>query len=56
MNFTGTDGSSGAAGSAIPLRSLRSQTHNANFLAAALLCRIYKHTGRRKISQSGALG
>jgi hypothetical protein len=27
-----------------PLRSLRTQTHNANFLAAALLCRLYRLT------------
>jgi hypothetical protein len=31
-----------------PLPSLRSQTHNANFLGAALLCRIYKHCGEKK--------
>jgi hypothetical protein len=28
-----------------PLPSIRSRVHNANFLAAALLCRIAKHTG-----------
>jgi hypothetical protein len=32
-----------------PLRSLRSQTHNANFLAAALLCRVYRHTGEERL-------
>ena len=42
-----TDGSS-ASGFSYPLPSLRSQTHNANFLAAALLCRVYKHTGEEK--------
>ncbi|MGO9118018.1 MAG: hypothetical protein ACLQPD_10450 [Desulfomonilaceae bacterium] len=42
-----TDGSSVASFS-YPLPSLRSQTHNANFLAAALLCRVYKHSGERK--------
>jgi hypothetical protein len=31
-----------------PLPSIRKQIHNANFLAAALLCRIYKHTGEKK--------
>jgi hypothetical protein len=39
-----TDGSSVASFS-YPLRSLQAQVHNANFLAAALLCRVYKHTG-----------
>ena len=42
------DGDSGAAGFSYPLRSLRSQTHNANFLAAALFCRVYKCTGDAK--------
>jgi hypothetical protein len=32
-----------------PLRSLRSQTHNANFLAAALMCRVYTHTGEERL-------
>jgi hypothetical protein len=31
-----------------PLPSLRVQVHNANFLAAALLCRVYKQTGDEK--------
>jgi hypothetical protein len=34
-----------SAGFAYPLPTTRGQIHNANFLAAALLCRIYKHTG-----------
>jgi len=42
------DDGSAAAGFSYPLPSLRSQTHNANFLAAALLCRVYKHNGERK--------
>jgi hypothetical protein len=42
------DDGSFAAGFSYPLPSLRSQIHNANFLAAALLCRVYKHTGGRK--------
>jgi hypothetical protein len=33
------------AGFSYPLPGLRVQVHNANFLAAALLCRLYKHTG-----------
>jgi len=36
------------AGFSYPLPSLRGQTHNANFLAAALLCRVYRHTGEKK--------
>jgi hypothetical protein len=31
-----------------PLPSLRTRVHNANFLGAALLCRIYKHCGEKK--------
>ena len=31
-----------------PLPSLRSQTHNANFLGAALLCRVYKYCAEKK--------
>jgi hypothetical protein len=34
----------GAAGFSYPLPSLRGQIHNANFLAAALLCRVYRLT------------
>lgn len=33
-----------AAGFSYPLPSIRVQVYNANFLAAALLCRVYKHT------------
>jgi hypothetical protein len=36
------------AGFCYPLPSQRSHVHNANFLAAALLCRVYKHTGQEK--------
>lgn len=39
-----TEGES-VAGFSYPLASLRVQVHNANFLAAALFCRIYRHTG-----------
>jgi hypothetical protein len=39
-----TDGSV-VAGFSYPLLSVRNQVHNANFLAAALFCRVYKHTG-----------
>jgi len=42
-----TDGASDA-GFCYPLPSVRSRTHNANFLAAALLFRVYKHTGEEK--------
>ncbi|MBZ5656141.1 MAG: hypothetical protein LAO56_12790 [Acidobacteriia bacterium] len=41
-----TDGSK--AGFSYPLPRLRVQVHNAHFLAAALLCRVYKHTGDEK--------
>lgn len=37
-----TDGD--AAGFSYPMPSLRSKVHNANLLAAGLLCRAYKHT------------
>jgi hypothetical protein len=36
------------AGFAYPLSSQRHQVHNANFLAAALLARLYKHTGENR--------
>jgi hypothetical protein len=36
------------AGFAYPLRALRVQVYNANFLASALLCRVAKHTGETK--------
>jgi hypothetical protein len=36
------------AGFSYPLPGLRGETHNANLLAAALLCRVYKHTGEKK--------
>jgi hypothetical protein len=36
------------AGFCYPLPSQRSHVHNANLLAAALLCRVYKHTGQEK--------
>lgn len=31
-----------------PLPSSRARVHNANFLGAALLCRVYKHSGEKK--------
>jgi hypothetical protein len=37
-----------AAGFSYPMPSLQGEVHNANFLAAALLCRVYRHTGERK--------
>lgn len=33
------------AGFSYPLPSFQTRVHNANFLGAALLCRVYKHTG-----------
>jgi hypothetical protein len=36
------------AGFSYPLRSIRVLVYNANFLASALLCRVYKHTGENK--------
>jgi hypothetical protein len=36
------------AGFSYPLPSIRSRTHNANLLAAALLCRVYKNTAEEK--------
>ncbi|MGH9326668.1 MAG: hypothetical protein ACRD2B_08305 [Terriglobia bacterium] len=42
-----TDGGS-LAGFSYPLPSVRSQTHNANFLAAALLCRLDRITGEEQ--------
>jgi hypothetical protein len=42
-----TDGGS-TCGFSYPLPSLRGSVHNANFLAGALLCRIYHHTGEQK--------
>ena len=47
-----TEGSSVASFS-YPLASLRSQTHNANFLGAALFCRVYKHTGEKRFLGPG---
>jgi hypothetical protein len=36
------------AGFSYPLPSIKTRVHNANFLGAALFCRIYKHTGEEK--------
>ena len=38
----------GVAGFAYPLSSVRNQVHNANFLAADLLCRVARHTGESR--------
>jgi hypothetical protein len=32
-----------------PLPAMKARVHNANFLAAALLCRVYRHTGREAL-------
>lgn len=37
-----------SAGFSYPLRSLKAEIHNANFLAAALFCRLYSLTGETK--------
>jgi len=42
-----TDGNS-IAGFSYPQPNLRNQVPNANFLGAALLCRVYKHTNEQK--------
>jgi hypothetical protein len=39
------------AGFSYPMPGLRGETHNANLLAAALLCRVYKHTGEKKFRE-----
>ncbi len=36
------------AGFSYPLPSVRTSVHNANFLAAALFCRVFKHSGDNK--------
>jgi hypothetical protein len=47
-NLYWTNGPS-VAGFSYPCASLRTQVHNANFLGATFLCRVYKHTGERKL-------
>lgn len=42
-----TDGAK--AGFSYPMPGLRGETHNANLLAAALFCRVYRHTGEKKL-------
>ncbi len=39
------------AGFSYPLPSLRTRVHNANFLGAALFCRLYKYSGEKKFLQ-----
>jgi len=39
------EGEDSSAGFSYPLPSLTTHIHNANFLGAALLCRVYHHTG-----------
>jgi rhamnogalacturonyl hydrolase YesR len=46
-----TEGNS-VAGFSYPLPSSRSQVHNANFLGAAFLCRVGKHSGERKYHEA----
>ncbi|UFS71090.1 hypothetical protein LPW11_02610 [Geomonas sp. RF6] len=38
----------GTVGFSYPLPGIRVQVHNANFLGAALLCRVYRHTGQER--------
>lgn len=38
----------GIVGFSYPLPKYRTRVHNANFLGAALLCKVYKHTGEKK--------
>jgi len=42
-----TDGD-GTASFSYPLPGFRTMTHNANFLAAALFCRVYRHSGEAR--------
>jgi hypothetical protein len=41
-------GNGSAAGFSYPQPSVQVEVHNANLLAAALLCRVYRHTGEEK--------
>lgn len=43
----------GAAGFAYPLPAVRAQVHNANFLGAELLCRLYMHTRQQQFVDVG---
>jgi hypothetical protein len=43
-----TDGD-GISSLCYPTPTSRSRTHNANLLGAALLCRVYKHTGEKRL-------
>jgi len=42
-----------AVGFCYPFPGLRSRVHNANFLGAALLCRLYKHCGEKRFLDVG---
>ena len=42
------DAGNGRCGFGYPLPEVRNQVHNANLLAAALFCRVYKHTGQER--------
>jgi hypothetical protein len=44
-----------AAGFSYPLPALRNEVHNASFLAAALFCRLYKHTGYERFLGPGLM-
>jgi uncharacterized protein YyaL (SSP411 family) len=42
------DSGDSRCGFGYPLPEVRNQVHNANLLAAALFCRVYKHTGQER--------
>lgn len=42
------DAGNSRCGFGYPLPEVRNQVHNANLLAAALFCRVYKHTGQER--------
>jgi hypothetical protein len=45
------DSGDSRCGFGYPLPEVRNQVHNANLLAAALFCRVYKHTGQERFLQ-----
>ena len=51
LYWTESDSSS-RSGFSYPFPSVRTSVHNANFLAAALFCRVYKHSGKNKFLES----
>jgi hypothetical protein len=45
------DGESHSTGFSYPMPGLRIRVHNANFLGAAHLCRVYRHAGKRRFPE-----